>query len=428
MKIKNFDSLATSATRKIALQIIEAGLSAIDTQTVIKKNVQLNGEELLLCGEKYNLSSTKNIFVIAIGKCALDAGLALESLLGDFLAGGIVLDVRDGQLKKMKLYKGTHPMPSDANVEATSEIIKRISHLNENDLVIFVISGGGSTLLCQPKNLNPAREAELLVSLNSAGANIKEVNTVRKHLSLARGGFLAEYLFPANAVSLIFSDVPGDNLEFVASGPTVRDTTSVADAQKIIDHYEVAKRRGHPISELIETPKDGKFFKNVKNILVATNKEALGAMARKARELSFLTEIVTSEFSGEAQKVGADIIKGLSSREKNIVLLYGGESTVTLKTKGGVGGRNQVLGLSALKFIAGDQLVAAVASDGRDNSDFAGVICDLIAKQKAEKLGLDIQKYLDNNDSYNFFKKTGDYILTSDTGSNVSDLIIAINE
>jgi len=427
MKILNFEKLAATPKRKSALKIAEAGLLAIDTKLAVKETVNLEGGILRIKDEKIDLAYIGRIFVIGIGKCSLEAGAALEEILGEKIAAGVVIDVRPGKLRKIKTYAGTHPLPTERNVDATKEIIEVLRSAKESDLVIAIVSGGGSTLLCQPQKFTCVKEAALMECLTKAGADIYKINTVRKHLSLARGGYLAKYAYPARMISLIFSDVPHDNLEFVASGPTFMDTTTVKDAEQVLDGYKVEEVCGLPKAGLVETPKDQKYFEKVSNILVVSNKNALEAMESEARSLGFSAEIVDAGFSGEARKVGKDVILNLKEKPPHTVLLYGGESTVTVKGRG-KGGRNQELALAALKYLSDNQLILALASDGRDNSDYAGAVCDKITRERATELGLDSQKFLDENDSGNFFGKVGDYLITVETGSNVSDLIIAINE
>lgn len=427
MKIKNTSSLATTKTRKAALAIIEAGLAAIDTESVIRKHVRLEHGVLYIGNDHWVLSKIGRVLVIGVGKCAFEAGRAIEPILGTHLSDGVVVDVHNGALKKIKSYRGSHPFPTEANVTATKAIIDMLAGLTEKDLVIFLISGGGSTLLCQPNNFTCAQETQLVECLFKAGANIEELNTIRKHLSLARGGYLAKYAYPARAVSLIFSDVPGDNLEFVSSGPTIKDTTSINDAIAIAKKYKIENRCGFPLTGLLETPKEDHFFENVKNILVVSNRIALEAMAKKAAALGFAPHIVTTRLTGEARNVGYRLVQDLDKASAKSVLLYGGETTVVVK-KPGKGGRNQEVGLSALQFLKPRQCLAVVASDGRDNTDFAGVICDIMTKEKAEALGLQLDIFLNENRSYEFFSEVGDYLTTGDTGSNVSDLFVAIYE
>jgi len=423
--IKNFTQLAKTEERKLALEMIDAGLAAIDTQKIIKETISLGKNELRVGNESFSLNEIARIFVVGVGKCALSAAGALEEILGRKLSGGIVIDVRSGKLNKIKTISGDHPMPSEKNVFATDEIIELLKNTSEKDLVIFIISGGGSTLLCHPENMTCLDEAEILKYLYGSGANIKKINTVRKHISTARGGFLAKYAYPARAISLIFSDVPGDDLEFIASGPTVKDTTTVEDAKKIVDEFDLEKKTGLKKINLVETPKENKYFENIKNILVVSNKVALEAMREKAESAGFNAEIVTTTLSGESEDVGLEIAKKLHSEKDKTVLLYGGETVVTSHATG-KGGRAQELALSAMRVLRDNELVIAVGSDGRDNTDFAGGLCDNITKMKAGELDLVPGDYLMENKSYYFFEKTGDYIETGDTGRNVADFVIAI--
>lgn len=426
-KIKNLGSLAVTPLRKFALEIAEAGLKAIDTKSAIRKNVRFEDDILTIKHKKFSLKNTERVFVIGVGKCSLEAAGVLEEILGDRLNGGIAVDVHKGSLKKIKAFQGNHPLPTPENVDVTKKIISLLEGLNENDLAVFVISGGGSTLLCQPKEHTCLEEAKITDCLLKSGADIHKINIIRKHLSLARGGFLAQYAYPARIISLIFSDTPGVNMEFVASGPTMMDSTTVADAENILKEYGVLKKCGLEKLKLIETPKDKKYFKNSDNLILISNKVALEAMAGAAKESGFIVGDTLAAFSREARDFGEQVIKELKNHPPKSVLLYGGESTVKVRGKG-KGGRNQELALSALRFVKEGQVLVAVASDGRDNGTVAGAICDIIGKEKAKNLGLDIEKYLKNNDSYAFFSGTGDYLITGDTGSNVSDLIIAIKD
>lgn len=425
MKIKNFNTLAQNKVRKAVLEIAEAGLKAIDTEKAVKNGVVLDGDILKVKDKQFDLAGFERVFVVGVGKCALEAGRALEEILGDKLTNGIVLDIRPGRLKKIRTFAGSHPFPTTENVNATAEIIQLLSSLTEKDFVIFVISGGGSALLCQPQNLICQDEKEILKCLFKAGADIGEINTLRKHLSLARGGYLTSYAYPASSVALIFSDVVGGDIQFIASGPTVKDSTTVDDARRILDKYEIENKTGLKI-EPLETPKEDKYFEKVTNILFLDN-IAVDAMADKAKALGFKTEIKTKTLSGEARGVGKEISDDLNEASGKTAFIYGGETTVTV-TGTGKGGRNQELILGALGGIRDGEVILSINSDGQDNSDFAGALCDKITSEKAAKLGLEPEMFLKNNNSYAFFEKVGDYILTGDTGSNVSDLIIAIKE
>lgn len=424
MKIQNFRELAVTKEREAALAIAEAGLDAIDTQQAVTRGVHREGDMLLVQGKYFPLNNVDRIFLIGAGKCAFDAAEVLERILGDKLTGGAVVSLSDGELKEVKTFQGTHPFPTPINVEATKEIIKTLSGLTERDLVIAVVSGGGSTMLCQPEKLTCENEADILKTLFNKGATIEEINILRKHLSYARGGFLAQYAYPAQVISLIFSDVPGNDIRYIASGPTVKDTTTVADASTVLGKYNLEEELGFSIP-LIETPKDDKYFARVWNTILVSNEIALNAMTEKARELGFAPVIKTSTLSGEARDVAASIAEELHAAPSHSVLLYGGETTVTVK-KPGKGGRGLEAVLSACLSLQAGELFMSVASDGRDNTDFAGALCDIMTKEKARQLDLDVKQHLEDNASYRFFEQVKDYLMTGSTGSNVSDLIIAI--
>ncbi len=424
-KIRNLDQLAITELRRSALLLAEAGLEAIDTEKIIKNNVRLKNGTVEVGGQSFSLKNIGKIIFVGIGKVASEAAATAEKILGKHLASGILVDVKPApKLKKIKAFQGTHPLPSAKNVVAAKAIVKTLHGLKENDLVIFVVSGGGSTLLCLPSDdRKSGEESRIMKILIAKAATIQEINTLRKHLSLARGGYLAKCAYPANVVSLIFSDVPGGDLGFVSSGPTVKDGTTVEDAEKIVEKYQVEKRK----LNLIDTPKEDKYFQKVKNVLVVSNDTALTAMEAKAGELGFKAQIMTTCLAGEAADVGLRTVQNLHDVGAKSVFLYGGETTVAVRGTGR-GGRNLELALSALREVREGELVLSLASDGHDNGEFAGAICDTITKEAVEKAGFDIEAELENSNSYPVFEKSGNYLLTDHTGSNVSDLVIAIKE
>ena len=423
-KIKNFDSLALTPAREAILSIVDAGLEAIDTKIVVNKSISIEGDLLKINNQIIPLPKIGKLFLVGIGKSSAVAAHELESMLGERLSGGIVLSVDNVFTSSKIIYmQGDHPFPTKRNVEATEKIITFLKERTADDVVIFIISGGGSVLLSQPHNISVEDEAQLIKELFKKGAVIQELNTVRKHLSFARGGFLAQYAHPASIISLIMSDVPSNDMEFIASGPTIKDTTTIGDAVSILEKYSTSV----PSNAFIETPKDDIYFKSVSDILILSNTTALEAMKKKALELEYIPEIVTTSLSGEAKEVGARIIEKLHQSPPKTVLLYGGETTVAME-KQGVGGRNQELALSALLKLLEDETLLAIASDGRDNTQFAGVLCDMITVKKAQEMGLDAASFLKNYDSTAFWEKTGDFIQTGPTFSNVSDLIIALKE
>ena len=413
-KIQKLIGLATTPLRKAALEIAEAGLWAIDTRKVVEEGMaKLN----------LPLDSSERLFVVGIGKCATQGVLALEKVLGAKITDGLVLDIQEGQFQKVRFLQGDHPFSTERDREATKEIIAFLKQMTENDIVLFLISGGGSALLCQPEKHTCKHEEEIIKHLFAKGATIQELNIVRKHLSLARGGNLAQYAYPARVISLIFSDVPGNDVGVVSSGPTVFDKSTRDDAKEVLEKYGV----GQYEKFLIETPKDKKYFEKVQNILFVSNRTALDAMAQRAKELGLEPHIKTAELTGEARDVAKELVEELHKAPSKSVLLYGGETTVMVK-KAGKGGRNLELALSALKFVQDDELLLSLASDGRDNTECAGAIADFLGQEHAAKQHLNVEEYLEENKSFSFFEKTGDYVVTGNTGSNVSDLIIAIKE
>ncbi len=423
--IQNATELSQTPLRIAALSIAEAGLKAIETDRVIRDHVSLSGDILTIAGNIYNLKTYDRLIVAGVGKCSLDAARELENILGGRISAGFVLDVRcDPSLKYTKSCAGTHPFPSEDNITHTGELLALLEGATERDLVLFIVSGGGSTLLCSPINNVCDDEKNLLKKLFAAGATIGDINIVRKHLSRARGGHIAQTVYPAELVALVFSDVPGDDIATIASGPTILDTTTQEDARRTLKTFCPGEA-----DELLlmETPKDEKFFTRTRTVLALTNKTALRAMKEKADALGFHATIQDSMLSGDAQEVAGRISDALKNAVPNSVLLYGGETTV-VDASGllGKGGRNQELALAALISIGEDELVLALASDGRDNSDHAGALTDALVQEAAAQVGEDIETRLLAHESYDFFEKTGAAILTGYTGSNVSDLIVAI--
>lgn len=426
--IQDEDVLGVTQLRRDALTIVKSGYEAIDTRVVLSKYVTFSGSTLTVAGHTYSLRKNQKVWVVGAGKCAIAGASALEGILGNRIEGGVIIDVADTgnylPLKKIEYFLGTHPRPSEGNTKASQCLVDVLELLTEDDLVIVLVSGGGSTLLCLPEApLTCDMEASVFTKLTEAGANIQEMNTVRKHLSRVRGGRLAYSAYPAQVIGLIFSDVPGNDLSFISSGPTVQDSTTVKDAQDVVEKYHVSTLEGVPF---LETPKDEKYFAHVQNELLVTNVRALDAMAKTARTFGYTPRIVTDSFHGEARDIASEVVDSLAEAAPATVLLYGGESTVTLGNHAGKGGRNQELALAALAHISSNEIIIPFSSDGRDNTDSAGAICDSITREHAEALSLDINEYLTKHSSYDFFAKTKDSLVTGYTGANVSDIIIAL--
>jgi len=396
-----------SELRGKALDILEAGFQAINTKKILRNKIRLEDSTLDIGGNKYDLSSYEKIFFVGIGKCALEGAEVVENILGDYLTDGIALgviaDSAEGLIvpKKIRSYVGTHPYPSPQNVEVTKKILEMVKELTEKDLVITLISGGGSSLFELPM---PGVTLETIIEktkeLTARGADIYELNEVRKSMSQVKGGKFATLCQPAQVVSLIFSDVLGNDISVIASGPTVVELPSP----------NLGEGLGGEV--------------RVKNILVSSNIDALEAMESKAEELGFGAIIETERLSGNASEIG----KELARREPkpNTCVLFGGETTVIIKEDHGEGGRNQEMALSALLSIKPDSILVCSSSDGFDNTPHAGAIVDTLLLQKTKELGINPEEYLEKSDSYNFFKKVGGALYTGKLGSNVSDLCILI--
>lgn len=416
--IKNFEQLAITKERKDALEIVEAGLSAIDTKKAIRDNVKLDGEKLIVSGNEIDLTQYKSIKVIGFGKVSCVAAGALEEVLGDKIKEGVVIDINRGNCSIIQTYHGTHPRPSSENVEATKHIVELSRGISADDLVLVIISGGGSSLLCYPES-ECIDNDRLYQDFLSTGAPIQELNLVRKHLSLLKGGGLAKMFYPARIVGLIFCDIPGNHSDLVASGPTFKDSSTAKEAEAILDKYNI---RDHYV--LAETPKEDIFFKNVTNVTLVSNELALNAMKAKAEELGYSSKIISSEIYDDMDMA----ISKLQAETDAGVVLAGGEPSLIIKTPGGSGGRNQYLSLKALKSIKENEIIISLASDGIDNGPMAGAIADSLVKEAVNSVGLNIDEYINKYDAQTFFEKVGANIFTGQTGSNVSDLMLLLRK
>lgn len=385
--------------REQALDILEAGLEAVDTEKILRRKISVKDGVLNIDGYFLNLKSYERIFFVGIGKCAFLGARIISEFLGDYLTEGAVIDVRSVEDAKalsgrVKYFAGTHPLPSEQNIEATKKVLEMVKDLNEKDLVLTLISGGGSALFELPvSRFNLDNIIEKTKELTARGADIYELNKMRKEMSQVKGGKFALACAPAEVVSIIFSDVLGNDISTIASGPTV-----VEDESGV----------------------------RVKNILLCSNIDALEVMESKAQELGFEATIETDRFSGDAIELG----RKLAERElkPRSCILMGGETTVKILNEFGQGGRNQTMALSALNSIKPDLALVCAASDGFDNTNYAGAIADLEFLEKAQKLGLSLEEFLQKNDSYNFWKNVGGGISTGRLESNVADLVIMLSK
>ena len=393
MMIKNFKSLSTTSLRKKSLQIINAGLGAVKTEKIIKKNITLKNNYLIIKNKKFNLKNYKNIFVIGFGKASSLMAKEIDKILKNKIANGTVISTKKIKLGKIEVYRGTHPMPSLKNIIYTKKIINLIKKSDKDDLIICLISGGGSALLCYP-NISFDRYKKIIDKSFNSGMDINKLNKIRKKYSNVKGGKLAK-LTKAKIISLIFSDVVGDDLATIASGPTY-----------------------------------GKGVKNADNVLLLNNKVALEAMKEKAASLGLKPFILTDKLKGEAKFAGKKILndfKNLKNKKINC-LLFAGETTVTVRGSG-KGGRNQELCLGAVESISKMKniVLTSMGTDGIDGTtDAAGAIVDNDSFKESINKKLNFKEYLKNNDSYNFFKKVNGPIFTGLTGSNIADIGLII--
>ncbi len=445
--IKNFQELISGKPfkeeRRKALSIMESGLIAADAGSAVKRTLKFDGNALIVGKKRIELSSEGKIYVVGAGKASASMAQALNQILGERIYKGIVISTSVYEAGKIEVVKGTHPLPSETNVRATEKILQIIENTNEQDLVIALISGGGSALLCKPAeglSLKDLEETNKL--LLSSSIDIYEINCVRKHLSEVKGGRLAEKAFPANILTLIVSDVVGDDISIIASGPTAGDVTTYRDAIKILKKHGIFEKVPAGVRKYLEegtlgkrreTPKPSyKQLKKVKNVIILRKDDALKAMVKKASELGLEPILLRKEVYGNARSAGVKLIEKASDERKkagkSIALIAAGETTVEVKGNG-IGGRNQEMVLASLEELSKIEqaIFIALDSDGKDgSSNAAGAIADSSSLARAKELGLEPKVFLENNDSFHFFEKLSDAIITGLTGSNVADLYVVI--
>jgi len=419
MIINNFSELATTDTRRDALEIINAGIEASLTKNAMKQ-ITLEGNVLKIKDQEFDLAQFENIYVIGGGKAAADMAEEIEKILGDKITKGIITDVVSKELKRIEVVKGNHPTPSQTNVDACKRMVEIVKNASEKDLIINLISGGGSAILAYPRGTLEER-IEMNHALLTKGTDIYQTNTVRKHISKIKGGQLSEISYPATLISLIFSDVLGNDLSVIASGCTVKDNSTLEDAKKIIEDFGLPKMEE---STFKETPKDESVFSKTHNILLLDNSVAVEAMKNKAEELGYIREVLGLELSGEAKEIGKEMAEKI---KPGVAMIAAGETTVTV-TGHGKGGRNQELALGAIGNYRFPGCIISAGTDGIDNTEAAGAISDEKTKEETEKLGLNPEEFLQNNDAFNFFSKLNDLIMTGPTGTNVADIMLALGK
>ena len=445
--IKNraeLESKGLRNARKLVLDALEEALRVSDPRRIIKDNVRLADDMLMIKDIKIPLRYDK-IYVIGGGKASGYMAEALEEILKDKIYDGLVIipDYLEGiNTNRIRLWKASHPIPNEKGVEGVKSMLKLVKDANYDDLVICLISGGGSALMPLPYDGITIEEKQKVTSmLLKAGASIDEINIVRKHISSIKGGRLVE-LLDTNIISLIISDVVNDRLDTIASGITAPDHTTFKDARDVLlkyglfDAIDSIKRvidegaRG----KIKDTPKpNDPIFNRVMNIIIGNNEQACNAAKDHLASKGIDARILTTSMQGEAKEVGlllASIANEIRRYDRPLTkpaaFIAGGECYVKVHGDG-KGGRNQEAMLSALRIIEDNVVLASIGTDGIDgNSSAAGAIIDYYTKQEAERQGLDISHYLANNDSNTFFNKVKDAIYTGATGTNVNDIAIML--
>lgn len=435
--------------RGIAEHIFLAGIKGVLPGKLIGNLISLK-EKLLKIGYlSYDLEKIRNIYVVGAGKASAGMAHYVENILGNRITDGFIVTKYDHscKLKYIKVAEAGHPVPDENSFRAAEELLKITGLAGENDLVICLWSGGGSSLLADhPANSSPVEISFLNEIFVSCGADISEINAVRKHLSKIKGGQLARSIYPAAGVSINLSDVIGDPPDVIASGPTSPDNSTFADALKVIETHNL-KNDIPPglLNYLIEgnqgiypeTPKPGDpVFKNISTILGGNNKSALRAAKEESEKLGFNTIIVTDELSGDVNDTCSLIIDKINwykndlTMKKPVCLLFGGETTVTV-TGDGSGGRNQHLDLLValrLQYITGVTVLSG-GTDGNDgNTNMAGAVVDSETVHTALSMNIEPERFLADFDSFHFFKSAGGHIFTGPTMTNVMDLVVVIIE
>jgi len=435
--------------KTIAETIFLAGVESVLPDRLITREMSLKDNCLKIGNLIFSLETMENIYVIGAGKASAMMGAEVEKILGELITDGHIV-VKYGyscKLKYIEVSEANHPVPDANGLRATKEILKIAEMANWSDLVICLLSGGGSSLL---PDISEGSSSDDMIKFNdlliNSGACITEINAVRKHLSGVKGGQLARVVYPATLVNLILSDVPGDPLDVIASGPTVPDPTTFQQALSVLAKYDLTESVAPAVLNFLnegvagkraETPKPGDpVFSKTFNILVGSNKLALEAAKRKALEFNINAVIIDDQLQGDISTVAEYIVetslkfKNDENEVKPVCLLFGGETTVKMTGKG-AGGRNQHLALLTALLLRGKPgiTILSAGTDGNDGTtDVAGAAVDSDTIAEALSKNINPEKHLTGFDSYHFFKKAGGHIITGPTMTNVMDIIVVIVE
>ncbi len=441
------------SSQEYMLKLVEYAISMADPKNIVPKHVELRNKCIVVGNKKYCLGSNSRLYVVGAGKATGRMAKAVEELFGELIVDGVIsvpkYMVKDVSLKRIRVIGAGHPVPDDNSIRAAEEITGLLRSIRPGDVVLALISGGGSALMEKPYppiTLEDLRTTTKLL-LNS-GASIEEVNTVRKHLSTVKGGRLLVESGTKKFITLLISDVPGDKPELIASGPTLPDPTTYQDAVEILKRYrlwlEIPSSVRHVLEkglrgEIPETPKPGDpVFNESTHRLIASNLMVLEKLRDKLVTGGYRVIILTSRIEGESRDVGVVMGSiGLEIVERGIpgkpplAILFGGETTVTVRNPKGMGGRCQELVLSFLAYTRGREglSLACFDTDGIDGiSDVAGAMAIPVVWKNMLNAGDNPYRYLESNNSYHFFKKYGGHIKTGPTGTNVNTIGILLAE
>jgi hydroxypyruvate reductase len=434
--------------RADAESIFRAGLAAVAPESAVARCCRIEEERLWVGSRWYDLAEYKDIYVIGCGKAAAAMAKALERLLGEHITTGIVI-VKYGylaHLSRIRIVEAGHPVPDRCGEEAARTILALAGSAGHDDLVLCLISGGGSALLPLPAaGLSLADKQATAKVLIACGATIHEINAIRKHTSAIKGGLLARAVHPATLVTLILSDVVGDDLDVIASGPCVPDASSFEDCLAILEDYRIVDQLPEVVVEHLkagaagdipETPKAGDpIFRHGFQLIVGSNLDAVKAAGAEAARIGYPPLILSSMLEGDTRQAALlhggiikEVLKSGHPVPPPTCILSGGETTVVVRGKG-LGGRNQEFALALAPQIAGRNgvVVLSAGTDGTDGpTDAAGAIVDDTTTKRAESLGLNYKRYLEANDAYHFFEHTGELLFTGPTNTNVMDMRVIL--
>ena len=429
--------------RQRYLAIMQAALEAVDPYHAVRHQLRRDAATLWVGNRSYDLGKIRKVWVVGAGKAGAPMAQAAEDVLGDALAGGLVI-VKRGHMaptRRVTLVEAGHPIPDQAGVDGGRQLLAVLAEAGAADLVLALLSGGGSALLEVPAAISLADLQATTDALLGCGATINEINCLRKHLSLVKGGQLARAAAPAQVATLVLSDVVGSPLDVIASGPTVGDPSSWADAWAVVERYALqlpaavlARLEAGRQGLLAETPKpDDPLFSGATPCVVGDNRVAALAACRQAEALGYQTLLLSTFVEGEARTVAGLAVALAREIQASghpcpapACLVLGGETTVTLGAVAGQGGRNQELALAAACLLAGTHgvSVAALATDGSDGpTDSAGGLVDGTTLQRGQALGLAAKTALNNHAAYPYLQRCSDLLQTGPTHTKVNDLI-----